>query len=66
VPHLWHEDASGRVVLRLRGLRLDQRLQLTPPPTTRETPMVERNLVLIVAGYEGDSTEAAEDFAALE
>jgi len=28
--------------------------------------MVERNLVLIVAGYEGDSTEAAEDFAALE
>jgi uncharacterized membrane protein len=28
--------------------------------------MVERNLVLIVAGYEGDSTAAAEDFAALE
>ena len=29
VPHLRHQDAAERQLLRLRGLRLDQRLQLT-------------------------------------
>ena len=29
VLHVWHEDASGRKLLRLRGLRLHERLQLT-------------------------------------
>jgi hypothetical protein len=30
VPHLRHEDAPGRQLLRLRRLRLHQRLQLIP------------------------------------
>ena len=30
VPDLRHQDAPGRQLLRLRGLRLDQRLQLVP------------------------------------
>jgi hypothetical protein len=30
VPHLRYEDAPGRQLLRLRRLRLHQRLQLTP------------------------------------
>ena len=32
--HLRHEDAPGRQLLRLRGLRLDLRLQLTPGSIT--------------------------------
>jgi hypothetical protein len=31
VPDLRHEDAPGRQLLRLRGLRRDQRLQLKVP-----------------------------------
>ena len=35
VPDLRHEDAPGRQLLRLRGLRRDQRLQLSPASGSR-------------------------------
>ena len=40
VPDLRHEDAPGRQLLRLRGLRRDQRLQLKTVPTARRTCLV--------------------------
>jgi hypothetical protein len=40
VPHLRHEDAAGRQLLRLRGLRLNQRLQLETSGVAPETAWV--------------------------
>ena len=37
VLHLRHQDAAGRLVLRLRGLRRHQRLQLTRPDDATRT-----------------------------
>jgi len=45
VPHLRHEDAPSRQLLRLRGMRLHQRLQLI----TGEVTVVGAVLVAVSA-----------------